>query len=77
MIKSIYTKKLDLDLPSIKTYCENWFDNHSSRSVSNRGGLQSDVLSGSHTPLNDLFLEIEKQLICSFWDKFRKIQKIF
>ena len=60
MIKSVYTKKLDLDLPSIKTYCENWFDNHSSRSVSNRGGLQSDVLSGTHTPLNDLFLEIEK-----------------
>ena len=58
----IYKKSLSLDLSIIKEYCYNLKNTTSGRKVSNRNGWQSDNISSSTTPLNNMFIEILKAM---------------
>jgi len=55
----VYGVDLDLDIEPIKQYIEDYSQQHASVSHSNYGGWQSNVLEGSHLPLNNLFKEIQ------------------
>ena len=56
----IYFKDLNLNTKSMRDYCISLKEKNTSVVKSNVGGWQSDNLDGTHLPLNDLFLEIEK-----------------
>ena len=59
----VYFTSLNLDNEKISKYCyQIKKKDNTGRVVSNRGGYQSNDLEGSHPPLNNLFLEIEKHL---------------
>ena len=56
----IYDVDLSLNTQSISTYCKSLKKKNKGTIKSNNGGWHSNHLQGSHLPLNDLFLEIEK-----------------
>ena len=55
-----YIEQLSLNIDEIKKYCYDTREKLIGRDISNKGGWQSNNLSGVILPLNYLFIEITK-----------------